>query len=149
MPKELPATRTVKPKTDWPYYVAFRYELGGKVIKQLNVTTSQSSIPLASCGSTDFQYWVLSPTLSVLGEFIIILGELDKIVTLSHTRFTDITLRNDVIVIHIFGSPGETVNVSFMDALTEDVATTSCVVGADGTAAMKGNIYNTFACIFS
>ena len=146
-PYELPATATVQPRTNWPYYVAFSYELGGKVTKQLNVTTNESSIPLASCGRADFQYWVLSPLITSFDT--VILGELDKIITFSHTRFVDVILRNDITMIYMVGTAGETVNVSFMNALTEDVATTSCVVGPDGTAAMKGNIYNMFSCISS
>ena len=143
-PHELPPTKAVQPKTNWPYYVAFSYELGGKVTNQLNVTTKDSSIPLAPCGRSDFQYWVLSPIITSFDT--VILGELDKIVTFSHTRFIDVTLRNDVIMIYMIGAPGETVNVSFMNALTQDTATTQCVVGADGTATMKGSIYNTFTC---
>ena len=143
---ELPSSRNLRPKTDYFYSVAFRYNLGGEVFKQVNITNSGSTIPFVPCGALDFQYWVMAPVLQVFGMYTVILGELDKVVTFSHTRFTDVTAYNNMIVISMVGVPGETVRVSFMDALMQTVSTAECIIQSDGTAILKGNLYDTFKC---
>lgn len=143
---ELPSSKNLRPKTDYFYSVAFRYNLGGEVFKQVNITNSGSTIPLVACGALDFQYWVMAPVLQVFGMFTVILGELDKVITFSHTRFTDVTAYNGMVVISMVGVPGETVRVSFMDPLIQKVSTAKCVIQSGGTAILKGNLYNTFKC---
>lgn len=140
---ELPPSLATKPRIDFPPSVVARYTLDGQVIEAVNFSNTNSLV-IDKCGRSDFQYWLIAPMICNLNG--VLLGELDKIVTVSEARIASITLSEsrdgNVCTIAMRGSPGETVHMTTYGITTSEAVTTSCVVGADGGAEMqiKGDI---------
>ena len=127
---ELPPSKNTKPKTSFPKYFAFTYTLDGKVHKAINFT---GSLDIAACTVTDFQYWSLAP---ILENGWALLGELNKIIPVSETRFTDIVVEsNGLFIGFMTGVPGELVSITAYDTGSGRTEVYSCTIGADGNSA--------------
>lgn len=122
---ELPPSQHTKPKTSFPKSLAFSYTLDGKVQKA-TVLTDKLSIP--ACGPTNFQYWVVAPIFS---SGWALLGELNKIVTVSETRFFSFTEVGQEYVF-LSGVPGETVLVTVYNTNSSQAVVYTCSIGPTG-----------------
>ena len=130
-PSELPPSRSVFPKTSFPQSLAFRYNLDGSVTE--GDVFSQISIPV--CDRHDFQYWVIAPLLPA-SDFAL-LGELNKIIPVSETRFQNILWDSKGYIIHVLGDPGENVTVSIYDILLGRTFSASCQITTYATASYR------------
>jgi hypothetical protein len=127
---ELPPSKNTKPKTSFPPSLAFTYTLDGKVQKAMNLT---GTLDIAACSVTDFQYWSLAP---ILENGWALLGELNKIIPVSETRFMDLAVEsNDISVGYLAGVPGEMVSITAYDTGSGRTEVYRCTIGADGNSA--------------
>ena len=132
---ELPPSRFSFPGTSFPTSVAFQHTLDGKVTTVLDFTAS-SKLMISKCGKTDFQYWTIAP---VLDNGWALLGELNKILTISETRFPDIEVRDpsdQQYLVVLQGVAGEIVPVTLYNPKEKKTVTVSCTVGPAGTAVL-------------
>ena len=81
------------------------------------------------CGKSDFQYWVIAPYF--LNGYAL-LGELDKITTVSEARFSDFVSEGDDIMMKVSGTPTEEVSVTFYDMNSDKAVMISCTIGDSG-----------------
>ena len=132
-PSELPPSRSVFPKTSFPQSLAFRYNLDGSVTE--GDVFSQISIPV--CDRHDFQYWVIAPLLPA-SDFAL-LGELNKIIPVSETRFQNILWDSKGYIINVLGYPGETVTVTMYHTVLGRTYSASCQITTYGTASYRTN----------
>ena len=145
-PKELPPTRNTNPKSDDFHMIAYRNSIVHGIVFDLTNITLFSPVPIAICNETTFQFWVLAP---ILGHYTntSLLGELDKVIKVSPTRFASIESNDGYNhIINIRGAPQEVVHVSFLHIILLDVYTVDCTIGSDGTATLIGNVYNSYKC---
>ena len=127
---ELPPSHSVFPKSDFPSSVAFRNDLTGKVIEVVNFTSS-SSLTIEPCSRQDFKYWTIAPLLE--GTGMAILGELDKVITVSETRFKGISRFGSGYVVSLVGAPGEAVFITVY-TVTGTTTVVTCRTSSGGTA---------------
>ena len=91
---------------------------------------------ISKCGKADFQYWNIAP---VLDNGWALLGELNKILPVSETRFLSIEIRDPVkqqYLVVLRGVAGETVPVTLYDSKEKKIMTVSCTVSPAGTAVL-------------
>jgi len=77
-----------------------------------------------------FHYFVVAPVLS---SGWILLGEIDKFVTLSHQRFSSIESTSTGVTVTLTGMPGETVLVGFVRSGEQNVTVATPKVGSGGS----------------
>ena len=127
---ELPPSHSTHPQTFFPESIAFQYTLDGTVTKY---QPFDSKLPLAvqKCNKTNFQYWGIAP---VLNSGWAILGELNKVIPVSETRFEMFMSGNmkQKYFANLRGVPGEEVMVTVFKEPTSFQV--KCVIGASGTA---------------
>ena len=145
-PRELPTTRNTDAKSNNFLMYASRNSIGHTALFNLTKINQHSPVPVRKCSQKRFQLWLLAPVLGN-GTDTVLLGELDKVIKVSVTRFTDIqTLDNYNHVISMQGAPDEIVHVSFLNTVLSDVYTVNCTISSDGTAKLVGNCYDTYKC---
>ena len=83
---ELPPSHSTFPATSFPKSIAFQYTLDETVTKTANFG-SDTKLDVAQCNKTDFQYWIIAPYFP---NGLALLGELDKVTSVSEARFSDI-----------------------------------------------------------
>ena len=143
--QELPPSRTTFPKTSFPLSLAFRYNLKGTILQAQNFT-SFSTISIPTCDRTDFLYWVIAPVLP--GNGVALLGELNKVVTVSETRFQNIVVYDSRdFILNIVGDPGETVTLSTYLILLGKLNTASCQITEYGTASYRVDEGGSISCM--
>ena len=130
MGQDLPPSKNYKPRSDYGLFVAARCDLNGNCFDGQNFTGG-SAIRAPRTSPQDFQYWIIAPFLPGLGTAVF--GELDKIVTMSETRFTDITYSGNEYVFTVAGAPGEVVTLSIFGYYTRTMSRVSCKVPDVGT----------------
>ena len=124
---ELPPSKNTKPRTSFPSSLAFTYTLDGTVQKAMNFT---GSLTIPECSVTDFQYWSLAP---ILENGWALLGELNKILPISETRFVDLTIESrDSYVVYLTGVPGERIPLTVYDTHTEKAVVYDCTISSSG-----------------
>ena len=129
---ELPPTHNTFPQT-YINAVAFQYDVRtGKVMDIQDVTTT-SQITLSKCSKTDFKYMVIAP---VLPNDMAVLGELNKFITVSETRFVDLDTSADITSVSLFGVPSEKVTVTLYNVTSAASSTVDCVISTDGYATL-------------
>ena len=135
---ELPPSLATKPRTDFPPSIAARYTLDGRVVEVVNFGDTNSLV-IDKCGRADFQFWLIAPRICDLDG--VLLGELDKIVTVSETRIESIVPSEfrdgNVCTVSMRGVPGETVHMTTYGFTASEAVTTSCLVAADGKVEMQ------------
>ena len=145
-PKELPATRNTNSKSDSFHMVAYRSSIISTTVFDIANFTQSSPIKISMCMEPAFQLWVLAPILGH-GTDASLLGELDKVIKVSPTRFTSIESNDGYNhIIYIRGAPQEVVHVSFLQIILLGVYTVDCTISSDGTATLVGNVYNSYKC---
>lgn len=130
-PSELPPSRSVFPATFFPQSVVFTYDLSGKV---LSIQSFPSTLSIPSC-TRNFQYYTIAPILGSTG--IALLGELNKIIPVSETRFVQISQYGPKFALYLTGAPGEVVVFTVYIVSGGSTATVTCNIPSSGTAVLK------------
>ena len=125
---ELPPSHSTFPATSFPRSIAFQYTLNKKVIKTADFG-SDMKLDVEECGKSDFQYWVIAPYLT---NGIVLLGELDKVTTVSEARFSDFVMSDSDVTVKISGVPTEQVSVTLYDMNQKKTMEISCTIGDSG-----------------
>jgi hypothetical protein len=82
-----------------------------KMDESISIFSWKSPLPLSACGLDDFVVYTLSP---IFNNGWSIIGEVDKWVGISSSRFVVIDTREGVVV-HVSGSSGEVIRIGFVD----------------------------------
>ena len=85
-------------------------------------------LTISKCGKDDFQYWAIITSVAALPNGRYLLGELNKIIPVSESRFSN--WDSGVVTVH--GMPGEVVTVSVFDMIKDVVFTVACTVHDNG-----------------
>ena len=125
---ELPPSHSTFPMSSFPKSIAFQYTLDKTVTRTVDFS-SDSKLDVAQCGKSDFQYWVIAPYFS---NGYALLGELNKITSVSEARFSDIVTSGDTVTIKISGVPTEEVSVTFYDMTNKKMEVVSCTISDSG-----------------
>ena len=92
--------------------------------------------PSISRGSQPFTFEVLAPSLA--GSPWVVLGELDKIATVSNDRFARLQVSNMLALNWVLtGGPGEEVHITWAKVDTLELETTTCTLDASGTGSFR------------
>ena len=126
---ELPPSQSTFPVTSFPKSFAFQYTLDKTVTKTADFG-SDTKLDVAQCGKSDFQYWVIAPYFS---NGFALLGELDKVTTVSEARFSDFVTSEDDVTMKVSGVPTEEVSVTFYDMKNKKTVVISCTISDYGT----------------
>ena len=132
---QFPPSTNTKPQHKFPVSLAFRKDpVTNKVVSVIKYMYLEERIPLGPCGQGDFQYWSIAPVLRLTQWALF--GELDKVVTVSETRFTGMGGTLEDVLVHLAGIPGETVNVAMFNLFqfTPEPLILSCKISSSGTA---------------
>ena len=127
---ELPPSKNTKPRSNFPNSLAFTYTLDGMVQKAMKFT---GSLSIPECSVTDFQYWILAP---IFDNGWALLGELNKIIPVSETRFIDLSVVGDAYIAHLVGVQGEKVPVSVYNTHNETTTVYTCTIGPSGSSVL-------------
>lgn len=127
---DLPPSLSTFPSSSFPTSIAFQYTLDGTVTTTIEFT-STSKLMIPKCGKVDFQYWNIAP---VFDNGWALLGELNKIITVSETRFTSIANIGTQSFATLRGVPNEVVVVSLFNSQDKKVTAVKCIIGQTGTA---------------
>ena len=125
---ELPPSHSTFPVTSFPKSIAFQYTLD-KTITKIADFGSDTKLDVAQCEKSDFQYWVIAPYFS---NGFALLGELDKVTSVSEARFIDIVTSGDAMTIKVSGVPTEEVAVTFYDMNNKKPVVVSCTISDSG-----------------
>lgn len=85
-------------------------------------------LTISKCGKDDFQYWAVITSVTALPNGRFLLGELNKIIPVSESRFSN--LDSGLVTVH--GVPGEVVTVSVFDMIKDMVFTVACTIHDNG-----------------
>ena len=137
---ELPPSHSTFPVTSFPKSIAFQYALDKTVTKTADFG-SDTKLNVAQCERSDFQYWVIAPYFS---NGYALLGELDKVTSVSEARFSDIVTNGDAVTMEVNGVPTEEVSVTFYNMNSRKTVVIPCTISDSGinqvTVANSGNI---------
>ena len=125
---ELPPSHSTFPMSSFPKSIAFQYTLDKSVTKTVDFG-SDTKLDVAQCGKSDFQYWVIAPYFS---NGYALLGELNKITSVSEARFSDIVTNGDTVTMKISGVPTEEVSVTFYDMSNKKTVVVACTISDSG-----------------
>ena len=114
--------------SSFPKSIAFQYTLDKTVTKTVDFG-SDTKLDVAQCDKSDFQYWVIAPYFS---NGYALLGELDKVTSVSEARFSDIITSGDAVTMKVSGVPTEEVSVTFYDMNSKKTAVTACTISDSG-----------------
>ena len=126
---ELPPSHSTFPATSFPRSIAFQYTLNRTVTKTADFG-SDTKLDVEECGKSDFQYWVIAPCLP---NGIALLGELDKVTTVSEVRFSDFVVSDSDVTMKVNGVPTEQVSVTLYDVNKKKTMEISCTISDSGT----------------
>ena len=90
---------------------------------------SDTKLDVAQCGKSDFQYWVIAPYFS---NGFALLGQLDKVTSVSEARFSDIVTSGDAVTMKVNGVPTEEVSVTFYDMNSKKPVVVPCTISDSG-----------------
>ena len=130
---ELPPSHSMFPATSFPKAIAFQYTLN-KTVTQLADFGTNMKIDVATCGKSDFQYWVIAPYFP---NGIALLGELNKVTTVSEARFGHPVVNGNEVTIMVNGVPKETVSVTFYDGSKDSTMEVLCPINDSGTSHLR------------
>jgi hypothetical protein len=129
---ELPPSSNTFPQSRVPFSVLFRHDLSGRIYFAVNFTYPQECFSVGPCGREDFQYWTVAPVM--MNSVFAFLGEWNKIVTVSATRFTNIEHTGSQTAISLIGAPGERVEVAFFNIFAVYPTIVQCLIAQSGSA---------------
>ena len=126
---ELPPSHSTFPMTAFPKSIAFQYTLDKTVTKTAEFG-SNTKLDVAQCGKSDFQYWVIAPYFP---NGYALLGELNKVTSVSEARFSDIgSSWDDSVMMKVSGVPTEEVTVTFYDMFNKKTVVIPCTISESG-----------------
>ena len=125
---ELPPSHSTFPMSSFPKSIAFQYTLDKTVTKTVDFG-SDTKLDIAQCGKSDFQYWGIAPYFS---NGYALLGELDKIISVSEARFSDIVTSGDTVTMKVSGVPTEEVSVTFYNMSSKKTVVVACTISDSG-----------------
>ena len=125
---ELPPSHSTFPMSSFPKSIAFQYTLDKTVTKTADFG-SDTKLDVSQCGKSDFQYWVIAPYLS---NGYALLGELDKVTSVSEARFSDIVTSGDAVTMKVSGVPTEEVSVTLYDMSSKKTVVIVCTISDSG-----------------
>lgn len=109
--------------------VAYQYSiLTGNVTKILTPYFEENSLTISKCGKKDFQYWAIATSVTGTSNERFLLGELNKIIAVSETRFSNF----DGTSVRVSGVAGEMVLVTIYDLVKDKLMTVKCTVASNG-----------------
>ena len=127
---ELPPSHNTFPRT-YMKAVVFQYDVRTGKVSTLEDVTTGSVITVTKCTKADFKYMVVAP---ILPNGLALLGELTKFVTVSETRFVEVTTSGNRVFATLAGDPAETVSVTVYNSTV--YSTIDCVIGSNGYATL-------------
>ncbi len=127
---ELPPTHNTFPRS-YMKALVFQYDVRTGQVSTIEEVTTNSAITVSKCGKSDFKYMVIAP---ILPNGVALLGELNKFITVSETRFVDISVSGDRVFATLSGDPAEKVSVTVYNSTQP--STIDCVIGANGYATL-------------
>lgn len=127
---ELPPSHSVKPQSFFPPALAIQYTLNGTISHISILKENTDYLAISKCGCSDFQYWMIAPLLP--NTNIALLGELDKVVTVSEQRVLTIITIGSTFMVRLRGAPMEIVNMSIIDN-NGKLNSIQCTIASDGT----------------
>ena len=77
----------------------------------------------------EVQYWAIAPYLS---NGYALLGELDKVTSVSEARFSDIVTSGDAVMMKVSGVPTEEVSVTLYDMSSKKTVVIVCTISDSG-----------------
>ena len=89
-----------------------------------------TALNIAHCGKSDFQYWIIPPSLP-FGYTL--LGELNKITPVSEQRFSDITVSDNAVMVKVNGVPTEKIFITVYDNNAKKTQVIQCTISESGT----------------
>lgn len=134
-PTELPPSHSTFPATSFPKSIAFQYTLDKKVTDMADIG-SDMKLEVAECGKSDFQYWVIAPHFP---NGLALLGELDKVTTVSEARFGPPVIIGDEVSMAVNGVPTENVSVTFYDVNKKTTMNVACTISDSGTNQVRAS----------
>ena len=87
-PADLPPSSSIFPASSFPGMLAFTYRIDG-VVTSVTEFSDEKPLAVPKCGRGDFRYWLVAPVIPYLN--IALLGDLTKVISVSETRFTQIS----------------------------------------------------------
>ncbi len=130
---ELPPTHNTFPHT-YMKAVVFQYDVRTGKVSHIQDVTSTSEITVSKCGKSDFKYMVIAP---ILPNGVAILGELNKFITVSETRFVDLDTSTELTSVSLFGVPSEKVTITLYNVTSAASSTVDCVIDTNGYATLS------------
>ena len=97
---------------------------------------SDMKLKVAECGKSDFQYWVIAPYFP---NGLALLGELDKVTTVSEARFGPPVISGDEVSMAVNGVPTENVSVTFYDVNKKTTMNVACTISDSGTNQVRAS----------
>ena len=88
VPADLPPSSSTFPASSFPGMLAFTYRIDG-VVTSVTEFSDEKPLAVPKCGRADFRYWVVAPVIPYLN--LALLGDLTKVISVSETRFTQIS----------------------------------------------------------
>ena len=126
---ELPPSQSVKPQSFFPPALAIQYTLDGTISRTSILNENTDYLLISKCGRSDFQYWMIAPLLP--NTNIALLGELDKVVTVSEQRVLTIMTIGSTFIVRLRGAPMEIINMSVIDTNSK-LNSIQCTITSDG-----------------
>ena len=108
---ELPPSHSTFPMYSFPKSIAFQYTLDKTVTKTADFGLD-TKLDVSQCEKSDFQYWAIAPYFF---NRYALLGELDKVTSVSEAHFSDIITSGDAVTMKVSGVPTEEVSVTLYD----------------------------------
>ncbi len=110
--------------------MAYQYSIvTGNITKITAPYISDGNLKITKCGKDDFQYWAIVTFMTGTQNGRFLLGELNKIVAVSETRFSNF----DGDSVRVVGMAEEVVRVTLYDLVKDEVVAVDCKVGSDGS----------------
>ena len=127
---ELPPTRNTFPRS-YMNGMVFQYDVRTGNVTAIEEVSSISVITVSKCSKADFKYLVIAP---ILPNGLALLGELNKFVSVSETRFVGVDVSGERVFATLAGKPSEKVSVTVYNATVP--STIDCVIGDNGFATL-------------
>ncbi len=108
---------------------AYQYSISsGNVTKFLTPYFEANSLTISKCGKEDFQYWAILTSIPETPNTRLLLGELNKIIAVSETRFSNF----DGDSVRVMGVAGEIVHVTVYDLIKQEFMAIKCTIASNG-----------------
>lgn len=134
--QDFPPSKSYFPQSDFASvpFVAFQHDLNGVVKRMERIPSLSLPFFVQPCNRSDFQYWTIAPVFNDIE--MVLIGEMNKVLTVSETRFQRIEYFENSYIVHMEGAPGEIVDISVYD-YKSDIKTVNCQFSSSGTTVLR------------